>query len=206
MNAAFEGTVPMDPLRGRRVLIAHHLVFTGYGHWLPNDPRGSGSEEIRKDDLKQLGDIHSGRKRVQPPRDELRKFYADAQEQLDSPVLWFDDRQRTLIGKAFAEAIQTFRYTAFAFAVIRDHAHLCVRAHRDKAETIWTNCAKASCAAYNTAMGTVHPVWSKRPHSIFLFTPERVQQVIGYIEGNPAKHGLAPQNWDFIQPYPNKAR
>ncbi|OQB82433.1 MAG: hypothetical protein BWX88_03985 [Planctomycetes bacterium ADurb.Bin126] len=23
------------------MVIGHHLMFTGYGHWLPNDPRGS---------------------------------------------------------------------------------------------------------------------------------------------------------------------
>lgn len=30
----------------KRRVIAHHLVITGYGHWLPNDIRGSGSVEL----------------------------------------------------------------------------------------------------------------------------------------------------------------
>jgi len=48
------------PLRGsapRRVILAAHLVFTGYAHWLPNDLRGRGSDAIRKDEIKPLGDI-----------------------------------------------------------------------------------------------------------------------------------------------------
>lgn len=38
-----------------RYIIAHHLILHGYGHWLPNDPRGSGSREIRQriDDISQ---------------------------------------------------------------------------------------------------------------------------------------------------------
>ena len=35
-----------------RIIIAHHLVLTLYGHWLSNDLRGSGSTETRKPELK----------------------------------------------------------------------------------------------------------------------------------------------------------
>ena len=38
-----------------RIIIAHHLVLMGYGHWLPNEIRGSGSGEIRKELLRELG-------------------------------------------------------------------------------------------------------------------------------------------------------
>ena len=48
------------------IVIAHHLIWTLYGWWLPNDPRGSCSRVIRSDLLKQLGDLHYGRKRIQP--------------------------------------------------------------------------------------------------------------------------------------------
>jgi len=49
-----------------RIVIGHHLILHGYGHWLPNDPRGSGSEELRQDKLAGLGPIHLGRKKSQP--------------------------------------------------------------------------------------------------------------------------------------------
>ena len=45
-------------LNRRRSFLASHLVLHGYGHWLSNDPRGSGSESVRKDELKTLGEIH----------------------------------------------------------------------------------------------------------------------------------------------------
>ena len=31
------------------IVIAHHLIWTAYGWWLPNDPRGSNSQVIRSD-------------------------------------------------------------------------------------------------------------------------------------------------------------
>jgi hypothetical protein len=33
-------------------VLAHHRILHGYGHWLSNDPRGSMSEEIRREWLK----------------------------------------------------------------------------------------------------------------------------------------------------------
>ena len=35
---------------------AHHLVWTAYGWWLPNDPRGSMSNSIASDVIAQLGE------------------------------------------------------------------------------------------------------------------------------------------------------
>jgi hypothetical protein len=39
---------------------------THYGWWLPNDPRGSRSHEIRNPMIANLGELHYGRKRLQP--------------------------------------------------------------------------------------------------------------------------------------------
>jgi hypothetical protein len=60
------------------IVIAHHLIWTLYGWWLPNDPRGSCSREIRSDFLKDLGDLHYGRKALQPASRDIRRFYEDA--------------------------------------------------------------------------------------------------------------------------------
>ncbi len=34
---------------------ANHLIFTAYGFWLPNDPRGSWSNYVRAYELYQAG-------------------------------------------------------------------------------------------------------------------------------------------------------
>jgi hypothetical protein len=106
---------PRLPLRGNRkparhAILASHLVFTGYAHWLSNDLRGSGSVEIRKDTLKSLGEILPGRQFPQPPRDEVRQFHRDAAPLLDHPR--FDDRMRQTIAEAFGEAARIHGYTS----------------------------------------------------------------------------------------------
>lgn len=183
--------------------IAHHLVFSGYGTWLSNDLRGSGSTEIRKNELSDLGPIHVGRKRVQPARSELREFYRRAEPLLDFKVLWFDDPVRRAIGEAFGRVIAERGYTAWACAVCSNHAHLLPRIHRDDALTMWHAFADASREAVRALPGIPpdHPVWSDRPYKVFLETPPEVEGRVGYIWGNPLKEGLEEQRWPFVVLY-----
>jgi REP element-mobilizing transposase RayT len=188
----------------RRAILASHLIFTGYGHWLSNDPRGSGSTETRKDDLRELGAIHAGRKRVQPPRDEVRAFYREATERLDHDVLWFDDAMRLTIADAVKQACGELGYTLHAFCVCSNHMHALARPHRDRAEAMMLNLVKASRAALreSSLVPPLHPVWSARPYKVFKHTPQQVRVCVDYIFNNPMKEGLPVQRWDFVRPYP----
>jgi len=211
-----KGARPGLPLRGRnqpskaarRVILASHLVLHGYGHWLSNDPRGSGSETTRKEALKDLGDIHHGRKRVQPPRKNLKQFYRRAEPLLDHPVIWFDDAMRQVISDAVAAEAKRRGYALFAWCVCSNHAHGVVRAHRDHADVIWQHLASASRDALRRA-GLVprdHPVWSHRPYKVFCYTDEDVSTRVGYVEDNPEKEGLPRQFWSFVKVYPRRQR
>jgi REP element-mobilizing transposase RayT len=189
------------PPRPRRVL-AHHLILTGYGHWLPNDPRGSGSVELDQEKLADLGPIHYGRKRVQPPRKELREFYRQANELLEFRPFWFDHAKRQALADAFSQVIER-RYTVWACAICSNHAHFCIRAHRDSYEVMWQLLTDAGRKALRN-FGDVdpdHPVWTRAPYEIFLFTPDQIYDRVGYINANPIKEGLAPQAWPFVHPY-----
>jgi len=42
----------------RPLVIAYHVVWTAYGFWLPNDPRGSVSRVIRSDVISDFGALH----------------------------------------------------------------------------------------------------------------------------------------------------
>jgi hypothetical protein len=184
-------------------VIALHLVFGGYGHWLPNDPRGSGSKIIRNELLESLGEIHRGRKRIQPTRSELRSFYREAVPLLEHDPIWFDDARRTIIAEGFRLAIQSRGYTCWACAVLRNHAHACIRRHRDNDTVIWGELAKSSLGLLRKFpdLPKGHRIWADRPFAVFLETPEDIRRVIKYIEGNPEKEGLPPQVWDFVKPY-----
>jgi hypothetical protein len=189
----------------QRIIIAHHLIVHGYGHWIPNDPRGSGSDELREDKLKDLGPVHKGRSVNQPSREELRDFYREAAKRLDFSHVWFDSAKRQAVAEAFGETIASQRYTVWACAVLRSHAHICIRRHRDDALTMWHKLAQSARDRLRlfADVHDDHPVWSDRPYKVFLYAPDDVWRVVRYIEGNPAKHGLPAQSWPFVRPYDN---
>ncbi len=185
------------------IIIAHHLILSGYGHWLTNDPRGSGSEVVREEKLSDLGPVHHGRKRIQPPRRELKQFYREANPLLDFEPMWFDDAKRQAIAGAFAQVVNNRKYTVWACAVLSNHAHLCIRRHRDDALTMWNVFAESSRDVLRgfEDVPDDHPVWSTRPHKVFLDSSEDVRRVVSYIQRNPTRDKLPPQAWSFVQPY-----
>ena len=200
-----DGGLPLRDNRNppRRIILASHLIWTGYGHWLPNDPRGSGSDSLRKDELAPLGPIHHGRKSVQPPRSELKQFYREAEEMLEHETLWFNDGMRRAIGEAMGRAVRKRGYTVFAFAVCSNHVHAVIRTHRDRSETIWTNLADAGREALRESrlVAPKHPVWATRPYKVYLRTHEDVRGRIQYVQQNPVKERLPPQRWGFVRPF-----
>ena len=186
-----------------RVIIAHHLVLTLYGHWLSNDLRGSGSTETRKPELDQLGPVHFGRKKVQPPKKDVKAFYARANPLLDFPVFWMDHAKRQAVADAFARAAGEFGYTVWACAILWNHAHLLVRRHRDPGHTIWDVFAATARDAVRVFpdVGAEHPVWSTRPYVVFIYDPPGVRGRVRYIGDNPEKEGLPRQHHPFVLPY-----
>src|SRR2546421_8454413 len=123
----------------RPFVIAYHLIWTAYGWWLPNDPRGSMSRAIRNDVIGELGAIHFGRKKLQPASQTIRCFYDHAKDILESPISSFEVREFPTIAGAFAEEIVTQRYMCYACAIMPDHVHLLIRKHKHSAEEMIQN-------------------------------------------------------------------
>jgi REP element-mobilizing transposase RayT len=186
-------------------VIAYHLIWTNYGTWLPNDPRGSGSTMVYTSDLAELGEVHFGRKKVQPSRAKVRDFYTEADKQLSFPLIRFDEQQRSKIGESLGQIVSKLSYTCYACAIMPDHVHLVIRKHRDDAEQMIGNFQGMSRAALVKLelVPEDHPVWTKRGWKVFLNTPGEVQSRIQYVESNPLKDGLAAQHWPFISKYDN---
>ena len=188
----------------RRVILGSHLVWTGYGHWLSNDPRGSWSVETRKSELRELGDEHFGRNPDQPSRTELRAFYRDAEERLEHPVVWFDEPIRKRIACVIEEVVKARGYTVWAFAVCRNHMHGLFRAHRDHAQVMWALVAQATRDRLQgeKLVPDSHPVWSHRPSFVFKHDHQQVMTCVDYIAKNPTKEGLPRQHWPFVSSVP----
>ncbi len=188
------------------IVIAHHLIWTLYGWWLPNDPRGSCSTTIRRDLLKPLGDLHYGRKKVQPASRDIRAFYAQAADVLKHPLVDLtDDVQRATVACGFSDAIRAFDYTCYACAILPDHVHVILRKHRHEAETMIENLQqfsrlRLSAAAHRTPD---HPTWCRSGWKVFLDHPDEIWRTIRYVENNPLPYRLPIQKWDFVTPYDN---
>jgi hypothetical protein len=187
----------------RRLIIAHHLIWNGYGSWLSNDPRGSGSTEVRKAELRELGPAHLGRKVVQPSREELRAFHGVAAPLLDHSVAWFNDEARAVIAATTERVVRDRGYTCWAFCACSNHSHATVRVHRDAGHDIWRVVADATRASLVAAglFTTDHPVWADRSHDVFKHDVAAVKSGIEYIEDNPEKEGLPRQFYPWVTPY-----
>src|SRR5918999_1641369 len=120
-------------------VIAYHLIWTSYGTWRGNDPRGSGSQTVYTPILAELGAVHFGRKKLQPARSKVREFYQTAEPLLQFPVIRFDIEQRNQIATAFGETIRLHCYTCYACAIMPDHVHLLIRKPRDQVEDMVDN-------------------------------------------------------------------
>ncbi len=185
------------------MVIAHHLIWTVYGWWLPNDPRGSSSHEIRVEPIAALGPLHYGRKPIQPPPEEFRRFHAEARDVLKHSVLTFTDDDIVFVGDLLGRVIRERGYTCYACAIMPEHVHLLIRRHRDQAEVMLTafqsETRKALIAAGRRT--PTHPVWGGPGWKVFLRTADDVARIIDYIHNNPAKAGRPRQDWPFVARY-----
>lgn len=183
------------------MVIAHHLIWTGYGWWLPNDPRGSGSREIRRDVLRELGEIHYGRKRVQPPGAVVREFYDRTHPLLMHEPHRFTRAEIEILSAAFADALR--RYTCYACALMPDHVHLVLRKHRDPAEVMIERIQGETRPpiASELELDGDHPVWTRGGWKVFLETPDDIERTIRYVERNPLEIDWPSQRWSFVTAY-----
>jgi len=126
------------------MVIAYHLIWTAYGWWLPNDPRGSMSRSIRNEMVEELGALHRGRKRIQPVSADIRRFYNEAKDRLCHPLITLDKNETQAVAEAFLATVSGHKYTCYACVIMPDHIHLVIRKHKHKAEQMIANFQSAS--------------------------------------------------------------
>jgi REP element-mobilizing transposase RayT len=156
-------------------VLAHHLVWTAYGTWLGNDPRGSGSRNVYTPVLASLGEVHYGRRSVQPSRPTVREFYMEATPRLQFPVVRFDDALIQVIGRVFSDIVIKHRYTCYACAIMPDHVHLVIRKHRDQGKAMIEHFQRESRLRFSS-LGVVCPIIPCGPTAVgtgFSIRPRR---------------------------------
>lgn len=192
---------------------AYHAIFTAYGFWLPNDPRGSWSDFVGSWELFQFGHAtktNSRRSVAAKPHD--RALREATKVALKYPAVHFDGHQALAIAEGFATAIDEHGYRLYACSILPEHVHLVVARCDRNIERIVTH-LKAKATARLTETGR-HPLglftaprggppspWAAKLWKCFLEKPADITRAVRYVEGNPAKEGKRPQRWSFVVPW-----
>jgi len=178
------------------MIIAYHFVFTTYGTWLPNDPRGSYSKVVYDAEVKALGDSHYGRQDREPDADTLRKFWTAARRTLKRPQFFIDDSKREIIAEGFAQVVRRLGLTVRACAIMNDHVHLLTSRSKHRIEYVIGQFKGGA----TRALGLSQTPWTKGAWKVFIVDEETLASAARYIERNPIEAGRPPQQWSFVTP------
>jgi REP-associated tyrosine transposase len=196
------------------MIFGYHVIITAYGFWLPNDPRGSWSEFVRKWELLRFGEatkVTTRWSRAGLPHD--RQLRLAAKEALDYPPVSFTGEQARAVGEGFGAEAQRCGYTIWACAILPGHAHLVIARHHYKVEQIMLRLKAASTTRLlergihpfkqygDPNSGRVPRCWAQRGWKVFLDSVEAIERAIGYVERNPGKDGKPRQRWTFETPF-----
>ncbi len=195
-------------------MLAIHYVMGYYGFWLPNDPRGSGSNFVGSKNLLPYGEATkvTGQQSVAkwPHDNQLRQ---GAKQSLALPPVRLTGMQARLIAHGFRDWLATESLPVHALAVMPDHAHLVLPPHpRLTAERIPPRLkasATKSLAAGGlhpfqdvpTRDGSLHKLFGRGAWHVFLDDVEGVLKAIKYVEDNPLGIGYPKQVWSFVTPF-----
>ena len=194
-------------------VIAYHVIISNHGFWLPNDPRGSCSTEVRYEPLKVFGEATTVEFTRFVARDSHdRRLRLAAKLAMKYPEVVFTGKQAQAVGHGFARRVAKSGYAIHACAIMQKHAHLVIARHRYRVEQVVRLLRQAATARLLAAelhpfsdrrdeKGRLPSVWAQDFWKVFLFEPEDVERAIRYTENNPVRDGLPPQKWSFVTPY-----
>jgi len=189
----------------------YHAIFSAYGFWLPNDPRGSWSDFVHSWELFRFG---GGATKVAAKRSRARdshdaRFRREMKQHLKYPPARFDEACRESIARGFARACEEFGFIIHACAIGFDHVHLVPSRTADRDLENVVAVLKARATAQMIRDGT-HPFgaynppptpWAKSFWSVYIADDRQLRNAISYVKRHPEKEGMALQEWNFVKPY-----
>lgn len=193
-------------------VVGFHFIFSAYGFWLPNDPRGSWSEEVHAFNIARFGKatkVTTTRSVAAKPHDVRVRLAA--KRALRCPPVQFTGKQAVAIAAGFAAGMEEHDYAIHALAILPDHVHLIMAWHRRPVDDIAKH-LKAKATRHMNDAG-LHPLrayakrgrtpspWARKHWCPFIHDEQHMRTAIRYVETNPIKSGLRPQRWSLVTPY-----
>ena len=182
----------------------YHIIFSAYGFWLPNDPRGSWSDFVGAWELFLAGGkaTKTDERRSVAGRQHDRQLRLAAKESLTRPAVKFNGVQARAVGRGFAEYIAKSGLQVWACSIMPEHVHLVTGPFRLSVENVVIQLKGA--ATKQLIDEKIHPFggeakcWTRGEWKVFLFQEVDVTRAIRYVEQNPIKDGKPAQTWSFV--------
>lgn len=178
---------------------AFHSIFTAYGFWLPNEPRGSWSNYVASWELLKIGPAT----KVDTRRSIAKNAYDRAlksrmQAVLSRPPVTFTGLQAREVVRGFSRT----PYTLYACAVMPEHVHLVVGYTPRKIRQVVSHLkAEATRSLRSQGWFLDASPWTEHGWNVYLNSEEDVLRAISYVQENPVREGKRRQTWRCVVPY-----
>ena len=195
------------------MVLAYHSIFSAYGFWLPNDPRGSWSEYVRSYELYRFGGATKTIERRSHANDDHdHAARNEAKQSLRYPPIVFNRIQALAIAQGFSTAVERTGAVVHACAIMPDHVHMVIARHGYDIEKL-VGLLKGDATRRLMDKG-LHPLarfarpgktppspWVRLGWNVFLNTPDQIYRAIDYANENPIRDGYKAQKWSIVTPY-----
>ena len=119
------------------MILGYHVIFTAYGFWLPNDPRGSWSKFVAAWHLFRYGPAtKTNTRRSVAAKEHDRALRLQAKSALKYPPVELNGLQAQAVAMGIRELVELGKITVWACAILPDHVHLVLKRESWSAETI----------------------------------------------------------------------
>lgn len=194
------------------MIIGYHVIFSTYGFWLPNDPRGSWSDFVGSWELFRYGPAtRTTETRSLAYREHDREQRLAAKQALKYPPVNFTGVQARAVARGFAGYFERTGVPVWACAILPDHVHLVVGRPAMPVERLVIQLKGDATreleregihplAAWKVEGERIPKCWVRGQWKVFL-DAEDVPRAIRYVENNPLKERKKKQEWSFVSAY-----
>jgi len=171
------------------MILAFHSIFTAYGFWLPNEPRGSWSDFVAAWELRKFGPatkVTTRRSIASKPYDRTLK--KRMQSDLKHPPVKFTGEQAREIVPGFANA----PYVLHACAVLPEHIHLVIAHTPRKIRTVVGHLkSEATRKLRDRRWFSDHTPWADHGWNVYLDNISDVRRAVRSAKAKASSAGTA---------------